>query len=142
MGTAALQHYGEIGVAPLGRSIGRIRSLHSGEGKRPRKDLEQELDKLEADFEIFKIQLFNEFKKYWIANTVAAFLLVVCLSVISWKADDALPDSVAVLFWALSVLPAPITIVGLWIDATKAIGPIKKRADDLEACTLAACDAE
>jgi hypothetical protein len=121
----------------VGRVIERTRSLHSDEGNRPPKELEEELSKLEADFEIFKIQLFGEFKKYWIANTVAAVLLILCLSLISWKADDVLPDWLSVVFWALSVLPAPVTLVALWYDAAKAIRPIKEKADDLETRTLA-----
>lgn len=137
LGTAALQHYGEIGVAPLERAVSRIRSLHSDRGKRPPDDLEEELDKLETDVAIFKSQLFGEFKKYWIANTVAAFLLVICLFFISWKADDTLPDWVAVVFSALSVLPAPVTLIALWLDASKAIRPIKNKADDLETRTFA-----
>lgn len=136
LGTAALQHYGEVGVAPVERVIGRIRSLHSDEGKRPPTDLEEDLSKLEADFEIFKIQLFSEFKKYWIANTVVALLLIVCLSLISWKADDPLPEWLSIVFWGLSVLPAPATLVALWIDAANAIRPIRDRANDLESRTI------
>jgi len=137
LGTAALQHYGEVGVAPVERVIDRIRSLHTDEEKRPPKDLEEELNKLEADFEIFKIQLFSEFKKYWIANTLVAVFLVACLSLISWKADDTLPEWLSIVFWALSVLPAPVTLVALWVDAANAIRPIRNRADDLEARTIA-----
>jgi len=54
---------------------------------------------------------------------------------ISWNVDDALPEWLAIVFVALSVLPAPTTLFVLGRDATNAIRPIKTRADDVEART-------
>lgn len=133
----ALQHYGDVGVGPLAHTIGRIRSSWTGKGRHPSRELEAELDALEADFKKFKLRMVTEFKEYWAINTTTAVLLVGFLALISWRADDALPNWLAIVFLAFSVLPAPITLFALWRDATSAIRPIKARADELEARTIA-----
>jgi hypothetical protein len=63
LGTALLQLYGELGVQPLVRTIARIESLFVDETELP-KDVEDELRRLECDFDIFKIRLFNEYKSF------------------------------------------------------------------------------
>ena len=133
----AIQHYGEIGAGPLAHTIERIRGACAGPGKQASGELESELDALEADFKKFKLRMITEFKEYWAINTATAVLLVGFLTLISWKADDALPQWLAIVFLACSVLPAPITLFALWRDATKEIRPIETRADDLEARTAA-----
>jgi hypothetical protein len=133
----ALQHYGDLGAGPLAHTIARIRSSCSGRDGRSSHELAAELDSLEADFKKFKLRMITEFKEYWAINTATAVLLGGFLALISWKADDALPQWLAIVFLAFSVLPAPITLLALWRDATKEIRPIKTRADDLEARTAA-----
>ena len=117
----AIQHYGDIGAGPLAHTIERIRGACASPGKRPSRELESEVDRLEADFKKFKLQMFAEFKEYWAINTATAVVLGGFLTLISWKADDALPQWLAIVFAALSVLPAPITLFALWRDATNAI---------------------
>lgn len=136
LGTALLQLYGELGVQPLVRTFARIRSLLADEGERRMKDVEDELDKLESDFEIFKIQLFNEYKKYVKINSGVAVLLVLVLIFISYKSGDAIAAWLAIVFVFLSVVPAPVTLGALWHDAAAQIRSIKEQADDLEGRAL------
>jgi hypothetical protein len=132
VGTALLQLYGELGVQPLVRTIARIRSLFGEEKERPPKEVEDELNKLESDFEIFKIQLFNEYKKYVKINSAVAVILVIVLTVLAYKAEDMIAAEVTIFIVAFSVLPAPVTLGALWLDAARAIRPIEAQADDLE----------
>ena len=75
---------GELGVAPLARTIGRARSLFlTPEGERPPKALEDELDRLESKYEIFKIRLFQEYRKYVRINSIVAIALAIILVVIA-----------------------------------------------------------
>jgi hypothetical protein len=121
LGTALLQLYGELGVQPLVRTIGRTRSLFVvPQDQRPPKAIEEELDRLESRYEIFKIQLFHEYKRYVAANSVVAVILTVVLIILTFKAEDPIPekwDWVTVILVAISVLPAPITLGALWFDA-------------------------
>jgi hypothetical protein len=135
VGTAVLQLYGELGVQPLVRTITRIRSLFA-EKERPPKEVEDELNKLESDFDIFKIRLFNEYKKYVKINSAFAVVLVIVLMVIAYKAEDMIATELTIFIVALSVLPAPVTLCALWRDAAMEIRPIKEQADELESRAL------
>lgn len=136
VGTALLQMYGELGIAPLVRTIGRLRSLFlAPEGERPPKLLEDELDRLESNFEIFRIQLFQEYRKYVRINSMVAIALAIILVVIAYKAQDAVGEGyewTTVVIFALSLLPAPLTLGALWIDAGRQVKPMKDEADDIE----------
>lgn len=140
LGTALLQMYGELGVAPLVRTIARTRSLFMvPEDERPPKPLEDELDRLESHYEIFKIQLFQEFRKYVLINSIFAAVLAVILAVIAYKAEDPITNGwewTAVAMVAISILPAPVTLGVLWWDANNRVEPMMKEADDLEKRTL------
>lgn len=135
-GTALLQLYGELGVAPLVRTIARTRSLFAvPKDERPPKAIEDDLDRLESKYEIFKIQLFNEYKKYVFFNLAVAFVLAVMLAIIAFKADDTIADAwepVTVLIVFLSIFPAPITLGVLWFDAGRQVKPLKFEADKVE----------
>jgi hypothetical protein len=141
VGTALLQMYGELGIAPLVRTIGRVRSLFlAPEGERPTKALEEELDRLESKYEIFKIQLFQEYRKYVLSNSIVAFILAVILVVIAYKAQDDVGEGyewITAIMTALSLLPAPLTLGVLWVDANRQVRPMKGEADDLEKRSLA-----
>jgi hypothetical protein len=141
VGTALLQMYGEIGVAPLVRTIGRARSLFlAPEGERPPKALEDELDRLESKYEIFKIRLFQEYRKYVRINSIIATALAIILVVIAYKAQDDVAEGyewTTIVMLALSLLPAPSTLGALWIDANRQVKPMKDEADDLEKRALA-----
>lgn len=62
LGTAVLQIYGELGVAPFERRIARIRSLIRPEATAT--ELEAELSQLEGRYELFKIEFFNQYRFY------------------------------------------------------------------------------
>jgi hypothetical protein len=130
-GTALLQIYGEIGVQPLVRTLSRIRQLLE-EPNHVKEAIIEDLDQLDADFAIFRIQLFNEYKRYVVVNFVVAAVLVGILTLISYKSDDLLPELLSVLFASLSVLPAPMTLGALWWDASRELRPLKARADMAE----------
>jgi hypothetical protein len=136
VGTALLQLYGELGVEPLARSLGRTRSLFlAPQDDWPSKAIEEELEGLESRYEIFKIRLFYEYRKYVIFNSAAAFLLAVVLAILAYKADDPITDG---WFWTtiamvgLSFLPGPISLFALWVDANRQVLPLRQEANDLE----------
>lgn len=141
VGTALLQLYGELGVQPLVRVLDRTRSLFLvPESERPPKDLEEELARIESRYEIFKIQLFQEYRKFVRMNSIAAIVLAIILVIIAYKAQEDVAEGYewqTVLMFALSLLPAPITLGVLWVDASRQVKPIKEQADDLERRALA-----
>jgi hypothetical protein len=130
VGTAILQLYGEIGIQPLLRSIERTKSL-LGAAKHD-EGCDESLIKLETDFAIFKIELFNEYKKYIGINSVVAVLLAALLVLISYNAEEPISAEFTVFIVGLSVLPAPITLGVLWFEASRKITPMKTEADALE----------
>ena len=141
VGTALLQIYGDLGVAPLARTIERLRSLFAApEGERPSQALKEELEPLESKYEIFRIQLFQEYRKYVRVNSAVAAILAIFLVVIAYIAHDDVAQGyewTTVAMVALSLLPAPLTLGVLWFDANRQVKPMKDRADDLEARALA-----
>lgn len=130
-GTALLQIYGEIGVQPLIRTLTRIRKLLD-DGAPGEESVVDDLDRLETDFDIFRIQLFNEFKKYVIIDLVIAAILIGVLVDVSYNADFSLSYELSVVFVFLSVFPAPMILGVLWFDASRQLRPLKNRADSLE----------
>jgi hypothetical protein len=141
VGTALLQLYGELGVQPLVRTIARTRSLFVvPENERPPKTIESELDRLESKYEIFKIRLFNEYKKYVLVNSLVALLLAILLTIIAFKAGDQITDDwdmVTIFIVFISIFPAPISLGILWFDAGQQVKPMKLEADALEKRALA-----
>jgi hypothetical protein len=136
VGTALLQLYGELGVEPLARVLERTRSLFAApEEERPPKPIEEELERLESRYEIFKIRLFQEYRKYVFFNLGAAGILAVILITLAFKTDDPITDGwewTAIMMSALSVLPGPLSLIVLWIDANRQVKPMRKTADELE----------
>jgi hypothetical protein len=136
VGTALLQLYGELGVAPLARALSRTRGLFAApENERPPKEIEEELERLESRYEIFKVRLFKEYRKYVFFNLLAAALLAIILTIIAFKADDAITPAwewMTILMPVLSVLPGPISLAVLWIDANRQVKPMRATADELE----------
>jgi hypothetical protein len=130
-GTALLQIYGEIGVQPLIRTLTRIRKLLEDGGVGDQSTVDN-LDQLDTEFDIFRIQLFNEFKQYVIVNFAVAMVLIIILIVISYKADDFLYDAFSVIFVFISIFPALITLYTLWSNASRQLRPLKLRADALQ----------
>ena len=131
-----MQLYGELAVEPLTRTLDRTRSLFlAPQGERPPKAIEEELEGLESRYEIFKIQLFYEYRKYVFVNLVVAGVLAITLAILAYKAEDPITEG---WFWTtitmavLSILPGPITLAVLWFDATWQIKPLRQEADDLE----------
>lgn len=139
VGTAILQLYGEIGAEPLVRTLSRIKSLLPEGNNQPSAKLREEYDQLISDYEIFKIRLFNEYKKYIKINAWIAATLVVVLTIIAFKADDPIDEHwimITIFIVALSVLPAVCTLGVLWYDASQLVVPMKARADKLEKAAL------
>jgi hypothetical protein len=98
-------------------------------------DAKAEYEQLASDYEIFKIRLFNEYKRYVKINSVVAAMLTILLVALAFKADDPIEGdwvSITVLMIALSVLPALVTLGSLWIDASQLVGPMRARAADLQ----------
>lgn len=141
VGTALLQLYGELGVQPLVRVLHRTRSLFlAPESERPPKSLEEELARIESRYEIFKIQLFQEYRKYVRINSLVAIILAIVLVTIAYKAQDDVPQGyewLTVAMFMLSLLPASITLGALWVDANRQVQPMKVQADNLEKRALA-----
>jgi hypothetical protein len=136
VGTALLQLYGELGVEPLARALERTRGLLAApQDERPPKAIEEELERLESRYEIFKIRLFKEYRKYVFFNLVAAGMLAIILIILAFKADDPITDGwegITVAMVALSTLPGPISLGVLWFDASRQVKPMRTTADDLE----------
>jgi hypothetical protein len=136
VGTALLQLYGELGVQPLVRAIGRTRSLFLvPEDERPPKAIEDELDRLESRYEIFKIQLFKAYRNHVAINSIVAGSLAITLTILAFKADDPISENwewTTIVMVALSILPAPVTLGVLWFDAHARAKPMKVEADKLE----------
>jgi hypothetical protein len=136
VGTALLQLYGELAVAPLTRTLGRTRSLFlAPQHERPSKAIEEELEGLESRYEIFKIQLFYEYRRHVFFNLVVAAVLAITLAILAYKAEDPITEG---WFWTttamvgLSILPGPISLAALWFDASSQVKPLRQEADDLE----------
>jgi len=135
VGTAILQLYGEIGAAPLVRTLARIKDLLPEATDLPSTELRDEYEQLTSDYNIFKIRLFNEYKKYIKINAWVAASLVFVLIMIAFTADDPINEywiMITIPIVALSVLPAGCTLGALWYDASQRVTPMKFRADELE----------
>jgi hypothetical protein len=140
LGTALLQLYGEFGVQPLIRTLSRARSLV---GTAPNSDerslVSEALDELEGRFEIFKIQLFNEYRKYIAVNAYISFVLVAILVFISYASNLEVSIGwvwITILMTALSIIPGPVTLYCLWTDAAKQLRPMKNEATHVESRAL------
>jgi hypothetical protein len=136
VGTAVLQLYGELGIAPLERRISRIRRLFTlPEPERPSPELEEELNLIESRYELFKIEFFREYRWCVALNTAVAVVLAALLIGIALKADDQITDGYAwfaVFAIAASYLPAPCIFGSLWMDAQRRVKSLKIKADSIE----------
>ncbi len=135
LGTALLQFYGDLGVQPLIRILDRIKGLFAEGEHEPLLEVKTELEELESDFQIFKIRLFNEYRKYVIINSAVAVALTVVLIVIAFLAETKVGDGsewVPLLIVLASILPAPATLFCLWKDASRILRPLIERADAIE----------
>lgn len=131
LGTALLQLYGEIGLQPMNRTLSRIR--RAVECQMPRSEnLERATNEIEADFEIFKVQFFNEYKYLVKINSTVAIILTLFLVMSSFFYNDECSAVLAIFVVALSVLPGPLTLWALWCNASAELRPLKNRADDFE----------
>ena len=135
VGTALLQLYGEFGLQPLVRTLGRIKGLFCGTSSNNlSSDLRDRFALLEHKFEIFQVQLFYEYKRFVIVNAGFAVALASILAVLAFFAQADISEGMewtTVAMVALSLLPAPATVVILWYEASKRARAIKSEADDL-----------
>jgi hypothetical protein len=137
VGTAVLQLYSELGMAPMERRLARIRELFKLlEGDCPSSELREELARLEGRYGLFKIDFFKQYRWLVTVNSIVAVVLVVFLIIIACKAGDVIRDGYewfAVVAISLSFIPAPLMVGTLWWDARQRVDPLKKVADDIEA---------
>ena len=129
-GTALLQLYSDIGLAPLIRRIERIRRLVAIDGTP--EGLKNEALRVGGDLEIFRIKHFNAYKKFVAFNFVVAFGLAALLVVMAFVAESELPAEIAFFIVAASILPGPITIGILWWESSQELKEVKERAERLE----------
>jgi hypothetical protein len=136
VGTAVLQLYSELGMAPMERRLARIRKLFKlPEGECPSPELREELDRLEGRFGLFKIAFFKQYRWLVVVNSIVAAVLAIFLIIIACKANDDIADGYAwfaVAAIGLSFMPAPLMLGALWWDARQRIAPLKKIADNIE----------
>ncbi|TWA15950.1 hypothetical protein FB004_11931 [Sinorhizobium medicae] len=132
LGTALLQIYGEIGLQPMIRSIARMQNVAEDPKHPPKDEHRDELDALVSRFEVFKIQMFKQYKQYLVANSVNSLILISILVFISYWYSEPISAQCSIIFVALSILPAPITLFCLWLDATSALRPLLDASDSLE----------
>lgn len=136
VGTAVLQLYTELGAAPLERRLARIRCLFEmPEGECPPPNLREELRRLEARYEVFKIRLFRKYRWLIVANSAVAGVLAIFLIVIACNAANDIIEETewfAIVAISFSFLPAPLMLGVLSWDGWKDVAPLKKLADDIE----------
>jgi hypothetical protein len=97
--------------------------------------IQEQLERLESRYEIFKVRLFKEYRKYVFFNLFTAGLLAIILTVLAFKAGDPITQGwewTTIFMPALSVLPGPISVAVLWFDASRQVKPMRKTADELE----------
>jgi len=136
VGTAVLQLYAEIGLQPIVRTLDRIKRL-AKDNTTVHDQCGEELDLIEGQFEVFRIRLFNQYRFSLIINAVAALALVAILIFISFAAESEISPELGVLFSALAILPAPVTLGVLWRNASTALTPLKNSASALQEKALA-----
>ncbi|MEY9591406.1 hypothetical protein ABIA06_003697 [Bradyrhizobium yuanmingense] len=136
IGTAVLQLYGELGIAPLERRISRLRMLfRAPEPERPSPELEEELNWVEARYDLFKIEFFREYRWCVVANTVVAVALAALLVAIAILADREIADGYEwfpVIAIGASYFPAACIFGSLWIDAQRRVRPLTAKAEGIE----------
>jgi len=134
-GTALLQLYLEIAATPFERKLQRLHNLCVSR-KISDHELLDDVEQLSADFDIFKVQLFNEFKRFVAINFGVAAILLVILIFISYRASSAVDPITATIGVFLSVLPGPITLAALWIAASRKLKPLREKAASLQRSAL------
>jgi len=132
IGTALFQLYGEIGVQPLERRLARLRTLATGKAAQVADDLED----IETEVDVFKIDLFKAYRRYVRWNSIVAVLLTIVLIAISFAADVEIPTAAGIFLSALCVGPAGATLFALWLDASRRLAPIERKAEELESRAL------
>jgi hypothetical protein len=137
VGTAVLQLYSELGMAPMERRLARIRDLFKlPEGDCPPPDLGEELARLEGRYGLFKIVFFKRYRWLVMVNSGIAAVLAVFLIIIACKAGDDILEGYEwfpVVAISLAFIPAPLMLGALWWDARERVAPLKEVADDIEA---------
>lgn len=137
VGTALLQLYGEIGLQPMLRLLGRIKMLVE-EDAQVSVACRDKLNALEGEFDVFRIRFFNQFKDLTLITTFVAVGLVIVLILISFIAERAVSVEIGLLLAAFSILPTPAILFVLWHNASKTLAPLLTKGKELEAQALKA----
>lgn len=132
LGTALLQMYGEIGLQPMIRLIERMQNVAEDPNHPPKDEHRDQLATIVSRFEVYKIQMFTDYKRYLIANSAVAAILALILVLTSYCYSTPISHEYSIIIVALSLLPAPITLFCHWHDATKALRPLLEAAKALE----------
>lgn len=127
-GTALFQLLTEFGVAPLERRVLRLDEYITNAAP----DQKGEIDELKTQLTIFKIQSFNEYKKFVLFNFVIALLLVGALIAISFLYTSSIHWVLAVIFSGFSILPAIITMHLHWSKASQPLSALQRRVEKVE----------
>lgn len=88
-----------------------------------------------------KIEFFNQYRFYMVVNSIVALALAVLLIIIAIKAADVITEGwewFAVLSIAMSLLPAPLTLVALWFEARRRLRTLMSDAERIESEALKA----
>lgn len=132
LGTALLQMYGDIGLQPMIRSIDRLKDVADDGDNPPNQDDLDELNDLVSRFGIFKIRMFVEYREKLLINSGVAVALTAILIWMSFYYSSPLNPGWAIAICSVSVLPAPVTLLALWLDASRELKPLITRAAVLE----------
>jgi hypothetical protein len=111
-GTAILQSIAEFAEGPLTSRIQRLKRL--AELKATRDDRYNscllDIGDLIGDVEIKKVQFFNEYRVWVIANVAVAILLSIALGTMAFIASSSCPIWVGLLLVMFSLVPAAFSL--------------------------------
>jgi hypothetical protein len=140
VGTALLQVIVELADAPLSRRLVRLRDLARAKANRDIKyaAYADDASDLLADLEVKRVQFFNEYKEFVLANGGIAVGLCLLLSAIAFEAVWEIPLVVGVFIVAISFGPAPITLCVLWRRWRKNTDDLRRNVSHLEGRILGA----
>jgi hypothetical protein len=136
VGSAVLQLYSELGMAPMERRIARIKTLFNlPADERPSVEIREQFERLEGRYQVLKIAIFRQYQWLMSVNSAVALILAILLIIITCKASDHITrefDWFIVISIALSVLPAPILLGFLWIEARRRMIFLSEEFDVIE----------
>jgi hypothetical protein len=89
-----------------------------------------------ADLEVKKVQFFKDYKQVLQLNTGVAIALAFLLCALAFDANERISWPYGVFFCALSLVPAPASLLFLWSRWRVETTPLVNAIDDLDAALL------